>query len=288
MAVSSRRVGSCGLILLLGVAVPDLMRAKCGQEVFNPRAPSSSDPTVSYEIAPIKGEVCSFTVYITVHEGLEADITYFDTCIDHYVRTTLPLPDLTDFLSRLCDDNGADARQQPNVAGRVDASASTAPPTSGQASQGFVTADFNGDGNLDYAYFGDHSVIVDLQASDGSILSSQQFSLPFQTQTGFNHIIAADFNGDGNIDLAVSDNGNFGTDPGGIAILLGKGDGTFQAAQSFPAGTDPLSIAAADFNGDGKLDIAAADQALGTSTVAILFGNGDGTFNSPVTYPSGS
>jgi len=60
---------------------------------------------------------------------------------------------------------------------------------------------------------------------------------------------------------------------------LGNGNGTFQAPTTYPAGNDPTPIAVADFNGDGKLDLAVAD----TFAVAILLGNGDGTFQ-PSTY----
>jgi hypothetical protein len=58
-----------------------------------------------------------------------------------------------------------------------------------------------------------------------------------------NQIIAADFNCDGNIDLAVTNNGTVGSDPGGIVVLFGNGDGTFKGAQTFPAGSNPLSLA---------------------------------------------
>ena len=81
--------------------------------------------------------------------------------------------------------------------------------------------------------------------------------------------------------------------PGGIVVLLGNGDGTFGAATASPAGLNPLSMAAADFNGDGNIDIAVGNYSsgdpsgLGPGSVSILAGNGDGTFAAPVIYPNG-
>jgi hypothetical protein len=69
-------------------------------------------------------------------------------------------------------------------------------------------------------------------------------------------IAVADFNGDGNLDLAVA-GGGFSA--GSVSILLGKGDGTFQPVMSFAAGLNPSSLAAADFNGDGTPDLAIAN-----------------------------
>lgn len=59
-------------------------------------------------------------------------------------------------------------------------------------------------------------------------------------------------------------------------MLLGNGDGTFQEAQNFNVGSQPTRITNADFNGDGKQDLATANQ--GSNNVSVLLGNGDGTF----------
>lgn len=64
--------------------------------------------------------------------------------------------------------------------------------------------------------------------------------------------------------------------------MLGNGDGTFQTFKQYPAGLGSGGLVAGDFNGDGKLDLAAFD--MGTGAVAILLGNGDGTFQKDQTY----
>jgi hypothetical protein len=95
-------------------------------------------------------------------------------------------------------------------------------------------------------------------------------------------VTSADFNGDGKADLAVANSGilNFvAIDDGGISVLLGNGDGTFQPANSFTAGKNPRALAASDFNRDGKADLVLIDG----SGVGVLLGNGDGTFG-PLTY----
>jgi hypothetical protein len=65
---------------------------------------------------------------------------------------------------------------------------------------------------------------------------------------------------------------------GTVSILLGNGNGTFQAAQSFATGNGPGSVAVGDFNGDGKLDIVTANA----NDVSVLLGNGNGTFQAPI------
>jgi hypothetical protein len=80
-----------------------------------------------------------------------------------------------------------------------------------------------------------------------------------------------DFNGDGKLDLAVTD-----YTLNAVLVLLGNGDGTFQAPISMAVGDAPAGMVVGDFNDDGKLDLATANY--GDGTVTLLLGNGDGTF----------
>ena len=94
-------------------------------------------------------------------------------------------------------------------------------------------------------------------------------------------VAVGDFNGDGKADLAVT-NGSANT----VSILLGKGDGTFQAAVNYGAGSNPVSVAVGDFNGDGKADLAVANYV--SNNVSVLLGNGDASFQPAVNYSVGS
>src|SRR6266436_10222171 len=110
------------------------------------------------------------------------------------------------------------------------------------------------------------------------------FKPPVSYPVGTNPMAVSvgDFNGDGKLDLAIVNHGFSDTaDDGGVSVLLGNGDGTFQAARNFGAGKQPESIAIADFNSDDKLDIIAVSET--ENVLNVLLGNGDGTFQLPFT-----
>ncbi len=174
--------------------------------------------------------------------------------------------------------DGLGAFQQPNPpypAGTTDAA-------------GVVTGDFDGDGNLDLAITNpsDDTVSVLLGNGDGT------FKAPVSYSTGptGNHpvaVSAVDLNGDNKLDLAVTN-----LDANTVAILLGKGDGTFKASVPYPttngASFGPAAMTTGDFNGDGKVDLAITEQS--NNRVSILLGNGDigGTFQSPLEFTTGN
>jgi hypothetical protein len=94
-------------------------------------------------------------------------------------------------------------------------------------------------------------------------------------------IVTADFNGDGQPDLAITERCASNPDcfvdtAGTIVILLGKKDGTFSTEPPIPVGNLPTDLATGDFNGDGKIDLAVTNN--GAPTVTILFGDGLGGF----------
>ena len=105
----------------------------------------------------------------------------------------------------------------------------------------------------------------------------------FTTRTypflGNNHI-AADLNGDGKLDLA-------GTGVTSVSVMLNNGTGIFQPKIDYPAGGQTQDLAAGDFNGDGKTDLAVTINSP-TISLSLLTGNGNGTFNAPITFPNTS
>jgi len=147
-----------------------------------------------------------------------------------------------------------------------------------------ATGDFNGDGKTDLAiadYFYGNHVAIYLGNGDGTFQQSP--SGPMTVAQGSDSVVAADLNGDGILDLAVSSQAGILVN-GAVSILIGKGDGTFTAASASPSvGISPLVIAYGDFNGDGKADLATANNT--DDTVSYLLGNGDGTFQPVIASP---
>jgi hypothetical protein len=140
----------------------------------------------------------------------------------------------------------------------------------GSAPTGIVVADFNGDQlpDLAVANTGDDDVSVLLGLGDGGFRPQKLFS----AGNGPQGLAVGDFDGDGNADLAVAnyDDGSDDT----VSVYLGKGDGTFHPMSGSPyvVGTGPLSVAVADFDGDGRPDLAATinGQSQAGQTVSVL------------------
>ena len=153
----------------------------------------------------------------------------------------------------------------------------------GSGALAITTADLNRDGYNDVitADFYSNDVSVLLGNGDGTFRAARSFPAGIHPTA----VVAGDFNGDGRLDLAITDAGNSDGTEAGVSILLGNGDGTFQAPSFYPAGELPWSIAAGDFTGNGILDLAVAN--LASNDVTILFGDGHGGFPSSIDVPLG-
>ncbi|MEA2002696.1 MAG: FG-GAP-like repeat-containing protein, partial [Actinomycetota bacterium] len=131
-----------------------------------------------------------------------------------------------------------------------------------------------------------HVEAADADGNESEPLTGTNFSAPTTYTTGASSnpysIKLADFDEDGDMDIAVANE----TDSE-IGILLGNGDGTFGAVQGWSTGADvdgdgPKNFVVADLNGDTDLDIVAANEY--SETVAVVLGDGDGTFQGPTTF----
>ena len=150
-----------------------------------------------------------------------------------------------------------------------------------------AVGDFTGNGIADLAVLNPRggSVSILLGRGDGTFRDAVSYAVGVNP----NFVVVGDFNGDGIPDLAISSYSYTSTDT--VRILLGNGDGTFQPPASYVCGARPVGLVAGDFNGDGVLDLAVANEdGIGPDyrgSVHVLLGNGDGSFQTPVTYAAG-
>jgi hypothetical protein len=148
-----------------------------------------------------------------------------------------------------------------------------------------LAADLNGDGILDLAVANETSNTVSILRGNGDGTFQAAQSYPTDTHI-LNWMALGDFDGDGSPDLVCA---NYGVNT--VNVLLGNGDGSFQAPVSYtagPAGSFPYAVSVGEFDGDRALDLAVPNQnGLSEGMVSILRGNGDGSFQAPVSYPTG-
>ena len=153
-----------------------------------------------------------------------------------------------------------------------------------------VLADFDQDGNLDLAYATASGIQTLLSNGDGTFRFGPSSAL---NQIGLNVPGVGDFNGDGKLDLVVTVYDPFTTGLEFVGVMPGNGDGSFGTLSSVPGtGTSfasGITAVVADFNNDGKLDIATGIETAGASiqgTIQVSLGNGDGTFQSALSVPN--
>jgi hypothetical protein len=149
--------------------------------------------------------------------------------------------------------------------------------------------DLNGDQKADLAVLDQFGVRALLGNGDGTFhVGAASYSARDHANDLPLSFAMGDFNGDGNADFVV------GTSGPTIVVLMGNGDGSFQALTEYAVGIQPPPfpgsgigvVAVGDFNQDGKADVVAAD--LRDATVYILLGNGDGSFQPAISYAVGN
>ena len=157
-----------------------------------------------------------------------------------------------------------------------------------------VTGDFNADGKLDLAVVGSpdggsaSNAYLYLGNGDGTFQAPRTSAVGSYAQ----NLQVADVNGDGKLDLVVTNNGTNApqtTDPGNVMVLLGNGDGTFQQPATYAAGTNPTFTLVADVNGDSKPDLISTttlDAANFVWGISVRLNQGNGTFGTPQTITS--
>ncbi|CAF1466772.1 unnamed protein product, partial [Adineta steineri] len=148
-----------------------------------------------------------------------------------------------------------------------------------------VVGDFNNDQRLDFVV-----VVVDVSQNNiylflgnGNSTFQRKTTLSTEYRSVFGSFVAADFNNDDYLDIAIFDLLNHELD-----IFLGNGDASFRPMLTFTTGhyNSPKSMVAVDFNGDQYLDIAFANDY--TADIGIMVGNGNGTFRAEIHFSIGN
>jgi uncharacterized protein (TIGR03437 family) len=267
--------------------------------------------------ADFNGDGFADLVLSQLNGGVTAEIGKGDGTFQPAFTYTLP-PGIIPYVTLTADFNGDGkpdfavlaSGYEPNSpasiaivlgdgAGRFQQPILTAAPLGASA---MALGDFNGDGRLDVAVLTDQAstdvsqtkiteaITIFLGNGDGTFKSGGTYPAgPYATS-----IAAADFNGDGRLDLVVANNGTFAQKQADASLMLyvGRGDGTFGNATPLPAlsgpGRAPANVIAADFNRDGKPDLAVTltSESGYLGGIMILLGNGNGTFQGPTFYAS--
>ncbi|MBA3647749.1 MAG: T9SS type A sorting domain-containing protein [Chitinophagales bacterium] len=155
----------------------------------------------------------------------------------------------------------------------------------GQSPSSVKSGDLDNDGDSDL-------VVSQENFSNGFVmlknLKKGIYDLPvkYASKNASKDIVIADFNNDSLQDVALTNTGvNF--DGNTISVYINKGRAVFKKAVNYTVGSSPVGIAAADFDNDGDIDLAVANNKSATGTLSLLINQGSGVFAPAVTFPSG-
>jgi hypothetical protein len=148
-------------------------------------------------------------------------------------------------------------------------------PTEVNSAEAVATGDFTSDGIIDVVTFGGYISV--LPGGGSGAFGPPIATTPFNSGSG--HLVVADFDDDGNQDLASGDHT--------VTVYLGNGDGTFEFAGSYEGESFARGFAVGYFDDDDVPDLALAMNDFSDNGVAIYLGYGDGTFQAPVVYGQG-
>jgi hypothetical protein len=161
-------------------------------------------------------------------------------------------------------------------------------PSSGFAPASFAVGDLDGDGDSDILVGDNHFALtgVTVLKNNGDKTFARFVYYPLEQNQTVGEVALADFDGDGDLDAFASIRGNF-DELTSVRIWRNNGNGTLASSISFPTGTGPADIVAADFTGDGKPDIVTANA--GGNSVSLVRHNGQtgasAGFLAPVNFP---
>jgi len=223
------------------------------------------------DLVTVNGESNGIGVLLGNGDGtFQTRVDYLDTRVFSLVSGDWNSDGHLDF-AVTCDDPGTVRVLFGNGAGAFVDSGATY--VTGSGYQAIAVADFNQDGNSDLVTASPDAAVISVLRGNGN----GNFESPKQIPAGNEprSIVAGDFNGDGKPDLA-----GVGIGPSTLTVLLGNGDCTFGAPSfelDFPW-SYLSSLRAADWNNDGKLDLAALSSWMHPEDLKLFYGKGDGSF----------